>query len=159
MIYQMAELKNTQQRLTEREILEFETSLARKLPEAFRNHYIAFNGGAPAEEDVERGEWGLPVHGFNPIKHGRLTVERLINDLDVISPEESPYGSWVKLSFVPFAYDAGAHLIFLSLRNQDYESIYIYDPDGGAIKKIADSFEEFLSRLYRNGHNNVPGPS
>lgn len=151
----MIEFKNTQQRLTEPELLEFEKGLIGELPSSFRNHYLAFNGGAPAEEDVERGKWGLPVHGFNPIKYGNITIERLIDDLDAIDPKENSLGSWQKLSFVPFAYDAGAHPIFLSLRDRDYGAIYIYDPNGGAIKRIADSFDAFRSRLYRTIHSKL----
>jgi hypothetical protein len=119
------------------------------LPLSFKSHYRAYNGGSPAEEDVESGKWGLPVHGFNPIKYGNVTIEDLIDDFDVITPKDSSFGSWSKFSFVPFAHDAGANPIFLSLRDQDYDSIYIYDPDGGIIKKISSSFDEFISKLYK----------
>jgi hypothetical protein len=145
----MAEFLNTKQNLTDRDLDEFENKVGRLLPLSFKSHYRTYNGGSPAEEDVESGKWGLPVHGFNPIKYGNVTIETLIDDFGAINPKENSFGSWTKFSFVPFAYDAGAHPIFLSLRDQDYGSIYIYDPDGGVIVKISSSFEEFRAKLYK----------
>jgi hypothetical protein len=109
---------------------------------------MSFNGGCPAEEDVEAGRWGLPVHGFAPIKYGDLTIEQLIEDIGVIEAKE--FGFWAPYSYVPFAYDEGSNPLFLSLRDGDYGCVYICALDGtGNIKRVAASFEEFLERLYR----------
>jgi hypothetical protein len=98
----------------------------------------------PTEEDVEAGRWGLTVHGFNSIKYGTLPIEQLIEDIGTIKPKNDKFGSWPPYSYVPFAYDAGANPIFLSLRDSDYGCVYICALDGsGGIKRVDTSFEAF----------------
>jgi hypothetical protein len=43
----------------------------------------------------------------------------------------------------PFAYDAGGNILFLSLRDSDYDCIYWYRQDALDIYKTSSSFEEF----------------
>lgn len=145
----MPELVHTEKPLTDAELFEFERKFRREIPPSFKSHYKADNGGFPSEEDVEADKWGLPVNGFNPIKYGKLTIEKLVDDIGKINPADKRFGSWEKLSFVPFAFDAGGNTIFLSLRDNDYGNVYIYAPDGGNIKNISSSFEDFRSRLYQ----------
>lgn len=151
----MPKLADTEKRLTEEEFSTFERLFRRQLPLSFKSHYMADNGGAPYEEDVEAGKWGLPVHGFESIKYGKLTIEQLVEDIGSIAPEDDEFGCWAKFSYVPFAYDAGGNIIFLSLRDSDYGSVYWTDtlshggPGGGSIYMISPSFEEFLTELYR----------
>ena len=145
----MAELAHGEKALTDEEYRDFERIFRRQTPPSFKAHYMANNGGSPKEEEVESGQWGLPVHGFNPIKYGKLTIERLVEDIESIEPKDRRFGSWEKSSYVPFAYDEGGNTIFISLRDDDYGYVYIYAPDGRNIKNIAPSFEEFLARLYQ----------
>jgi len=107
---------------------------------------MADNGGFPAEEDVESGQWGFQA-GFFPIKYGKLSIERLVEDIENIEPEDRRFGTWEKFSFVPFASQVGG-IIFISLRDDDYGHVYIYFQDGDNIFKIYPSFEEFRRRLY-----------
>jgi hypothetical protein len=144
----MAELVDQDQPIVDAEFRQFEALFRRSLPDAFRLHYLRDNGGAPLEDDVEAGRWGLPVHGFNPIKYGTLTIETLVEDYGDITPGDDDVGMWAKSTFVPFAYDAGGHPIFMSLRDSDYGYIYLYDPDNGAIFLIECSFEMFRAQLY-----------
>jgi hypothetical protein len=77
-------------------------------------------------------------------------MEQLIEDIGGIESEDDKFGSWPPRSYVPFAYDAGANILFLSLRDSDYGCIYICALDGsGSIKRVAASFEEFREGLYR----------
>ena len=150
----MPELADTEKPLTDEDFSTFERLFPRRLPLSFKTHYMSDNGGAPYEEDVEAGKWGLPVHGFVPIKYGRLTIEELIERIGRIDSEDDKFGSWAKFSYVPFAHDAGANIIFLSLKGSDYGSVYwtnsvSHAPDGGRIHMISSSFEEFRARLYR----------
>lgn len=145
----MAELAHKEKALTEEEFRDFERIFSRQIPPSFKAHYMANNGGSPTEEDVESGQWGLPVHGFNPIKYGKLTIERLVEDIESIEPKDQRFGSWEKSSYVPFAYDEGGNTIFISLRDNDYGYVYIYASDGRNIKNIAPSFEQFVARLYQ----------
>ena len=150
----MPDLADTEKRLTEEEFSTFERLFPRRLPLSFKTHYMSDNGGAPDEEDVEAGKWGLPVHGFSPIKYGGLTIEELIERIGRIAPKDDKFGSWAKFSYVPFAYDRADNIIFLSLKDSDYGSVYWTDtvshaPDGGSISMISSSFEEFRARLYQ----------
>jgi len=145
----MAELMHTEQALSDGDYRNFEQLFAREIPASFRGHYMSFNGGGPAEEDVEAGRWGLPVHGFNPIRYGTLPIERLIEEMGAIEPQDDKFGSWAPRRYVPFAYDAGGNPLFLSLRDDDYGCVYIYAPDGGNVARVARSFEEFCERLHR----------
>jgi hypothetical protein len=109
---------------------------------------MSFNGGGPAQEDVEAGRWGLPVHGFDPIKYGRLPIERLIEDMGAIEPEDETFGSWAPGCYVPFAHDEGGSPPFLALRDTTLAAC-IYPPGMAATLRVARSFAEFCERLYR----------
>lgn len=143
----MAVLVDTEQALTEEDYHNFEQLFARELPPSFRAHYMSFNGGSTAEEDCEAGRWGVEC-GFNSIKYGKLTIERLIEDMGAIEPEDDKFGSWAPYSYVPFSESYGGTR-FLSLRDSDYGCVYIYFPDGSNIFFSASSFEEFREKLYR----------
>ena len=145
----MPELAGTEKPLTDEEFAAFESLFHREIPLSFKRHYMADNGGAPSEEDVEAGKWGLPVRGFNPIKYGDLTIEQMVKRIERIDPEDDKYGTWAEFSYVPFAYDPADNTIFLSLRDSDYGSVYWFTFDGQCIQLIASSFEEFRARLYR----------
>lgn len=144
----MAELVDQEQPIIEAECRRFEALFCRGLPDAFRLHYLRDNGGAPLEEGVEADRWGLPVHGFNPIKYGSLTIETPVEDYGDITPSDGDVGTWAKSTCVPFAYDAGGHPIFMSLRESYYGYIYLHDPDNGAVFLIERSFEMFRAALY-----------
>jgi len=143
----MAELVDTEQTLTDEDYRNFEQLFAREIPPSFRAHYMSFNGGCTAEEDVEAGRWRSEM-GFSPIKYGKLPIEQLIEDMGAIEPEDDKFGSWAPYSYVPFAGCYGGDL-FLSLRDSDYGCVYIYFPDGSNIFFMASSFEEFREKLYR----------
>jgi hypothetical protein len=146
----MPDLTYTETPLTDEDFTTFERLFRREIPLSFKSHYMVDNGGSPSEEDVEAGKWGLPVHGFVPIKYGNLTIEESIERIESIDPQDEKFGSWAKFTYVPFAYDAGGNTIFLSLRDTDYGSVYIYAFDGSNnIKRISPSFEEFRTRLYQ----------
>src|SRR5262244_1765469 len=145
----MPELADTEKRLTDEEFSTFERLFPRQLPLSFKTHYMSDNGGAPYEEDVEAGKWGLPVHGFNPIKYGNLTIEKMVKRIERIDSEDDKFGTWAEFSYVPFAFDQGGNTFFLSLRDSDYGSVYWLSHDGPRIGLISRSFEEFRRRLYQ----------
>lgn len=145
----MAELINQEQSLTSAEIDDFEQMFCRELPDSFKSHYVRCNGGFPSEQDVEQGMWGLPVNGFYSIKYGKMAIESLIDEYGDITPGDTKFGSWRKFCYVPFAYDSGGNPIFISLRDDDGGSIYLYAQDGENIFLIAPSFDDFRARLYK----------
>lgn len=144
----MVDLVYVEQSLTEEEFRDFENRFNAKIPDSFRDHYMHNNGGLTDEVEMETGKWGLPVNGFLPIKYGTLTIEEIVEYYGNISPNNKKFGSWRKFEFIPFANDPGGNVIFVSLREIDYGSIYIYAEDGDSIAIISSSFELFRSRLY-----------
>ncbi|ACX90012.1 SMI1/KNR4 family protein [Pectobacterium parmentieri] len=145
----MAELISPQKKLTPQEMSDFESIFSVSIPDSFKDHYLKINGGFVSESDVEAELWGLPVNGFNPIKHGKLTIERLIEDIHEIKPNNGQNGVWGYKQFVPFSYDLGGNIIFISLKYDDWGEVHLYAPDGGNIINIDSSFTSFLRRLYK----------
>ncbi|EOI3548364.1 SMI1/KNR4 family protein [Cronobacter dublinensis] len=145
----MAELVDAEKHIDENEFIEFAKVFTEPLPDSFKDHYLRINGGYLGEEDVEADRWGIPIGGFIPIKYGQLTIEELITDIDTISPAESEYGPWHAKAFVPFAYDNGGNVVFMSLKQRDYGCIYLYAQGGDDLFEVADSFDDFLDTLYK----------
>lgn len=144
----MVQLVSREKSISESEMLEFESLFLAVLPESFKAHYYINNGGHLSEEDNEAGLWGLPVGGFNSIKYGSVPIEQLLSDIGDIG--KIGYDGYYKLgSYVPFAYDDGGHTIFLSLNDEDFGCVFIFDFDGGDMAKVSDSFSEFIKNLYR----------
>ncbi|QEI06755.1 SMI1/KNR4 family protein [Pigmentiphaga aceris] len=144
----MPSLVDCEAALTDADIHAFRSRFGSAVPDALIAHYRQFNGGSPAEEDVEAGRWGLPVHGFNAIKHGVLCIEQLAQDMDSIVPDDEQYGTWAAGEFLPFAFDAGGNSFFISLRDQDAGTVYLYAPGGEDIFYISASFQEFRDQLF-----------
>ena len=48
----------------------------------------------------EAGKWGLPVHGFNPIKYGDLTIEEMVKRIERIDPKDDKFETWAEFSYV-----------------------------------------------------------
>ena len=143
----MAKMVHQEQPLTDNEFQEFERMFVRSAPNALKSYYMSNNGGHTSEEDAEAGKFGLPVGGFHSIKYGKLTIEELVDDLGDITPLE--FGAWNKFAFIPFAHDEGSNIIFVSLRDNNYGSVYIFDPNVGNIAMVAPSYEAFLVRLFK----------
>jgi len=144
----MVELVNCEKKITEEDYAEFEKNFSTELPQSLKGHYLRVNGGFLGEKDVEDDLWGLPVGGFNPIKYGNVTIEKIISDISTIrnidTGEEYKEGQ-----YVPFAYDNGGHTIFISLKGSDYGCIYLYDCDGDGFFEISEGFEKFINKLYK----------
>lgn len=148
MNHAMPELISSQQQLTSQELQAFASGFSVDLPDAFTAHYLRVNGGVVAETDAEAGVWGLPINGFNAIKYGSLTIECLIDDVREIYPEDGSL-CWHYKEFIPFAYDCGGNMLFMSLKDNDYSAVYLYAPDGENIVLVAPSFQSFINRLYK----------
>ena len=56
--------------------------------------------GLQVRRTFEAGKWGLPVHGFNPIKYGDLTIEEMVKRIERIDPEDDKFGTWAEFSYV-----------------------------------------------------------
>ncbi len=141
----MVDVVGTETPLNEEDFSLLERKLNYPIPKEFVDFYMVRNGGFLDEADVEAGLWGLPIGGFNPIRHGRVTIESLIDDYGDISVDEN---AWIKGDYIPFAYDNGGNLIFLSLSDGGVYFCAVYDD---VLSKITDSFCKFIDKLYQNG--------
>ena len=92
----MSKLVHTEKRLTDEDFSTFERLFRREIPLSFKGHYMTDNGGFISEENEEAGRWGLPVGGFSPIKYGKVSIERVIEDTESIDPQDQKFGSWNK---------------------------------------------------------------
>jgi len=131
--------------ISDEEFEQFKKIFKGTIPEAFEAFYRIANGGGLCESDVEAEVWKLPVHGFIPITHGSLPIERLIQDMGTLVSEEEV---WECGEYLPFAYDYGGQPLFLSLKREDYGRIYLFEGDGMNLFEVAENFSEFLQQLY-----------
>ena len=74
--------RNSEQKLSEQEILDFEKDLCVKLPDFFVKHYKNFNGGFPNANWSEGVNFTCPLRHFFSIKYGEETIERRIKELE-----------------------------------------------------------------------------
>ncbi|MEY0416921.1 SMI1/KNR4 family protein, partial [Providencia rettgeri] len=115
------ELVFPEKSLSNDELNQFELLFIAKLPEAFKQHYLTINGGFIGENSNVNSYFG----GFNPIKYGKLPIEKLIEDigdLDVILNNKSVH--YEQGSFIPFGYDNGGNTLLLSLKKDSYGEVY-----------------------------------
>jgi hypothetical protein len=144
-------LIETEHPITENEFHVFESRFVKKLPESFKNHYLRNNGGYISEEDKKAGKYGLSYFGeFNSIKFGYMPIECLVElYIDIFPANCSEVGVWEKYEFVPFANDHECEPIFMSLRDNDYGSIYMCYEGRDIISHIFPSFDVFIKKLYK----------
>jgi hypothetical protein len=150
----MIKLINTERPITENEFDVFESNFINKIPESFKNHYLKNNGGSISGRDWEEDIWGFQVTQFFSIKFGDNTIEKSIKLLvDLVSDDpfdELEFGAWEKYEFIPFASSYGG-IVFMSLRDDDYGSIYAYDEnsEGVEFESLSPSFDVFIKKIYR----------
>lgn len=105
----------------------------------FKEIYIKNNGGYPEATVVECDECLFSLNGFNPIKFGRLPIERLMQGYQAQDINLKGY--------VPFAYDDGGNSFMLSLNKEDVGTVYLLLQDGMEMERVCASFESFVSSL------------
>ena len=129
---------------------ELEGRLGYSLPKSFKDHYIINNGGQPAQNEfyVERDDSYLAIDNFYPVQHPSTidssTVEKMY---DLLSRQKNA----IPKHFLPFAHDPGNNKVCLDMKTG---RVYVVYMDLGnpmkipeAIKKVADSFANFISNL------------
>jgi hypothetical protein len=128
----MIKLKNTKEKLTVQNIIEFENVFDLKLPESYKSFILRFNGGFP---DIRLYFENHPIDSFRPIKHGSRTVEQTIESLKDFLPKKS----------LPFGHSNSGYL-YISLLEENYGKVYVIFSDGEP-KLLTDSFKDFLDQL------------
>jgi hypothetical protein len=133
------EFEQTEKQLTELDLKNFEESLQIILPDDFKKHYLAYNGGYPPYEYVKGVKHIFTINGFNPIKYGLLPIEKIVADY-----KESGIVFEKK---VPFAYDNGGNVFLISEEGPVYiiEAEFLEDKN---FTLVSESFTDFLNSFY-----------
>ncbi len=132
--------ENIQKKLSKNDFVDLERIVGSTLPKEFIEHYMKYNGGSPTEELAEANP--SPLHGFNSIKYGALSIETLLKDY----AEQNIYFG----KKIPFAYDAGGNLFVLSLEDDDtYGKVFFIGHEFVSEQNyefVSDSFTEFVNQ-------------
>lgn len=131
--------EDTEQTLSGRDLDAFEHATKVHLPEAFKRHYLDYNGGYPV--DVERvvgRDHIFPFHGFFPLKYGGLTIEMVKKDL------VEDFGL---SDAIPFAYDQGGNIFYITTIGNANGAVLQITADTREKFFVCNSFEKFLSGL------------
>jgi hypothetical protein len=121
------------------DFLKIESLANGKLPNSFKRLYLRANGGFPEATEVEGEEYVFSINGFNSIKFGGLTIEKLMQDF--FDQDEKLKG------YVPFAYDDGGNSFMLSLNQKDSGVVYLLLQENLQLERVCASFDVFLNSL------------
>jgi hypothetical protein len=130
-------------------VATLETAIGTDLPSGYRRFLLTYNGGKPkpniffisAEEgtDILRAFLGLSDSGYYQL------VEHY-----------EDYLGRIPKNFLPIGVDTMVNLVCLSVAGDDYGKVYFWDhdrevtegePDYRNVYLLAESFDEFLSKL------------
>lgn len=126
-------LENSQQKLTYEDIIDFNRLFDAKIPSSFLDFFHEFNGGDFPKVNDHNCEY---LSGFYSIKYGHSTITRIYNELLIENPE---------LQFMlPFAYDHNLNSYLISLKKDDYGTIYLWSNEEQGISHISNSFDDFI---------------
>ncbi|MDN7179300.1 SMI1/KNR4 family protein [Caballeronia sp. SEWSISQ10-4 2] len=144
--------------LSASDISAFEGSVAVQLPDAFKAHYLKFNGGMPTLDWFPmKDDWEpIWIHEFLPIAP-RDRVPNSASGSTIQSVYASSAGkSGFSKSSVPFAIDPGGNLLCLSLADGSVhywlhdvfdETLTEAENRRKATRQLTDSFEQFMDLL------------
>ena len=128
----MIKLEDSEREIKIEDLITFEIENEITLPKSFKDFLMNSNGGYP-EDDLFFGRY--IIDGFNSIVYGDYHIQKIISNLSGALPKNS----------IPFAHSNGG-VIFMSLKTDDYEKVYIMYSDGQT-DFLAESFEKFMNGL------------
>lgn len=132
------ELVESEKKLSQEDIAEFERQLGVSLPKDFVDFYYAYNGGyIPESEEDEQNPYLL--NSFLTIKYGKSPIEEQYQDIIEYQPELK--------GLVPFAYDDFGSYFLISTKREDFGKVYIKITGETEIDLVSNSFSLFLSEL------------
>lgn len=148
------ELTNIGEKLTEQDILNLEHKLNVNLPQDYKGFLLQNNGGSPVEDWVFDFTQILPESG-KPFDNSSVirkfsTLSELPVFYDNLIGEEL-----IPEKFLPIASDPGGNQILLCTNENNHGKIYFADhgmydleTDYWLMTELADSFTEFINKLY-----------
>ncbi|MEB6587834.1 SMI1/KNR4 family protein [Pseudomonas asiatica] len=135
----MLDLEESESSIDMGDFSQIELLAGGKLPLLFKSIYLKNNGGFPEATEVEGDEYVFSINGFNPIKFGRLPIEKLMQEYAGQNNELKGY--------VPFAYDDGGNSFMLTLKKENAGVVYLWIQDEMRLERVCSSFEGFISSL------------
>jgi len=135
----MLDLEESESSIDMGDFSQIELLAGGKLPPLFKRIYLKNNGGFPEATEVEGDEYVFSINGFNSIKFGKLTIEKLMQDY---AGQDSGLEG-----YVPFAYDDGGNSFMLSLKKQDAGVVYLWIQGEMRLEKVCSSFDNFITSL------------
>ncbi|KVR80880.1 hypothetical protein WK24_29120 [Burkholderia vietnamiensis] len=131
--------EDTEQAVSDNDLRELEQVVQVSLPEAFKQHYLAHNGGYPVDvEEVVGRDYVFPFYGFFPLKYGALRIETVRKDL------AEDFGI---SNAIPFAYDQGSNIFYISTAPSDFGAVLQVTADTKDRFFVCETFDQFLDGL------------
>jgi hypothetical protein len=139
-----------------KEIYEFEHQINAKLPQAYVEFLLQYNGGRPKQDAYHMIE---PTHETLGLFEGVEWFYTLAED-EIYNLQEiyKLYLDRLPKELIPIASDGFANQICLAVRGDNYGKVYFWDHDWEAeegeeptysnVYLIANSFAEFIDKLY-----------
>lgn len=136
--------EKTTEKINEEDLQSFEKSFDIRLPEAFKNHYLQYNGGIPENKCfyMQAFDTYAEISRFFSIKYvdeRGQKIEDVYSNLAIKQKILQP-------QYLPFAKDWGGNLFCINLKNNDVFIIYL-DEGGGNIRFLARGFDNFINAL------------
>lgn len=138
--------------ISEAELAQFEKEQGIELPREYRQFFLMHNGGKP-----KPNKFDVDIGGFK----GSSRVQNFLGFHDTepctFSKYLATYKDRIPDNLLPIATELSVDLICLSVRGGDYGKVYFWDhdwevtegkPDYSNVHLLADSFTEFLDKLY-----------
>ncbi len=153
-------MRKTGIQVTEIDLSGVEKQLGYSLPLSYREFLLKYNGGVPDESCIDFDGEKLKIQG-DEIKRlysiGGKPTDDLIHKINTI-------GYTLPEGIIFIANSHGGNFFLLSLRQDSYEEVFYkdhecedktpFDPERGffpeSIVKVADGFDDFISRLYES---------
>ena len=135
---------------------QFVSEFNLSLPDSYKEFILENNGGYPEESSFDSSEedgYDINIDNFNRISVGDEVFEELEDK--VYSAREAIQDHQISQEDIPshlypFALVLGGNNLCISMKNEDFGSIYIYALDGRTPvqRYVASSFEELINGLF-----------
>ncbi|NAX43224.1 MULTISPECIES: SMI1/KNR4 family protein [unclassified Vibrio] len=125
---------------TDDEILNLERVSGSKLPEEMKSIYKKYNGGQPQPSFVHDDKNLYPINSF-------YSISEIIESFNDFEDESLPIG-FSRYEMLPFAYDPGSGIYSISLRKNDFGTVYFYVlHEEAEIFGVWRSFKSFVESI------------
>lgn len=147
---------SSSQKISKEELKAFEKENNFSLPQDYIDFILRNNGGLPRKEkryieivDMDTGEFEFEIREFYSINYG----DSMVLDILSLMAENETIPNYL----FPFAGDYNESILCLSLREEDYGTVYflcIHNTIYGELDKVASNFSDFANNLYA-GHDSL----